>query len=107
MLSKLTACRRFLDAVAAHRHEHVNGVDCFDGELPHIIEAFRHGRRFLLLEENIRGGRWLSLHDSPQAAGDYSTGQEYAHEWEVLTLQDLCTGEHFTVAQHDVSWTRA
>jgi hypothetical protein len=47
---------------------------------------------FVLVQENVRGGYWLSAHASPAEAAGYIDGEEYAHEWETVELVDLRTG---------------
>lgn len=56
-------------------------------------EGCTPGMRYLLIEENVRGGFWLSTFDDPETAADYHANQEYAGEWTATELLvDLDTG---------------
>lgn len=47
---------------------------------------------YLLVEENRRGGYWLSTWNSRRDARRYNRDQEYAEDWEIVTLVALTTG---------------
>lgn len=57
-----------------------------------VAEGFA---RFLLIEENVRGGYWLTTHRSPDDALDYNRGQDYAADWTPDELVDLETGDRY------------
>lgn len=57
------------------------GADEIDRALP-----------YLLVEENVRGGYWLTSHESVESAVTTHDGDEYAHEWEIVGIFDQVTG---------------
>lgn len=64
--------------------------------LPEPADADDPSNRYALVEENVRGGTWISLHETPEAARYYNTHQEYAGDWTVDSITDLATGLDFT-----------
>lgn len=56
------------------------------------LDGCKYGDRYLLIEENVRGGYWLTTWALPEDALVYHREQEYAHEWtasaELLDLDD-------------------
>lgn len=52
---------------------------------------------FLLVEENVRGGYWLTSGSDIEDLMDYHFNQEYAEEWSVIGIFDTATGEEVQV----------
>jgi hypothetical protein len=49
--------------------------------------------KYMLVEENTHGGYWLTTGNDPAHLLEYQVEQEYAEEWEIVTLVDLTTGD--------------
>lgn len=74
-----------------------------DGHDKDVIDDLRRALdngngAYLLVEQNERGGYWLSIHHDPDDAADYHNGDEYAEEWTVVALVDLRTGKRYTAS---------
>ena len=53
-------------------------------------------KRYALVEMNVAGSTppyWVTTHDTPSDAAAYSINQEYASDWDIVSLTDLQTGE--------------
>jgi hypothetical protein len=76
------------------------------------IEALHAGdARYLLVESNVgrashMQSHFLSVHATPDAAGDYHVGQEYREDWTIESLLDLDTGAEL-IARERIEFTTA
>jgi hypothetical protein len=59
------------------------------------LDDVQHGSGFLLVEENVLGGYWLTTHDSPEDASKYLDSQESLEDYRTKALINLATGEQF------------
>lgn len=53
-------------------------------------------KRYALVEMNVGGSTppyWVTTHDTPSDAANYSINQEYASDWGIVSLTDLQTGD--------------
>lgn len=92
MPKDLTPDERFAAVIENARDEEYGWTDD-----PGHLDFERGDDLFVLIEGSTRDSRfWLTSHPSPQAAMDYSTGQEYAGDWYVDHIVDLTTGERLT-----------
>lgn len=57
------------------------------------IDGVERGDPFLLVEENMRGGYWLSTGMDPTELATSHMNQEYAEEWELIGIFNTATGE--------------
>lgn len=69
--------------------DHEGELHGFDGGM----DAVDRGDPFLLVEENVRGGYWLTTGLSPEALVEYHLNQEYAEEWAIDAIYDTATGK--------------
>jgi hypothetical protein len=71
---------------------------------PGAIDALDEGR-YLLLEENTRGGWWMSTWPELESAAAYHVNQEYAGEWTATeALIDLDTGDTYRPGPARFTW---
>lgn len=71
-------------------------------------EGCAYGERFLLIEENVRGGYWLTTFDTIEEAAEYHASQEYAGEWTATEeIVDLDTGQRFEPGRRAQVWVPA
>lgn len=63
------------------------------------------GERYLLIEENARGGFWLTTWSDLDSAADYHANQEYAEEWTATELLvDLDTDDEYEPGPATFKW---
>lgn len=48
---------------------------------------------YLMVEENVRGGYWLSSGDDPAQLATQNLKQEYSEDWELVGIFDARTGD--------------
>lgn len=88
-----------------HRLRHLVAEYEHRGHAAGHVASCTEGCRYLLIEENVRGGFWLTTFDTAEAAAEYHAGQEYASEWTATELLvDLDDGREFRPGPVAFGW---
>jgi hypothetical protein len=82
------------------------GVGNGPAEEDALIESVESGKTWVLIEENVAGGFWLTAHARQEDAAEYHLGQEYSEDWEVVELVDLTTGATYQPVR-TITWEPA
>jgi hypothetical protein len=67
----------------------------FDQSYSDLLDGDKPDGRFLLIEENDRGGHYFTVFATLPEVGEYHTNQEYAEDWEIDKVIDLHTGKTY------------
>lgn len=112
LTAKVRRDRTALERLMSYWHEYGDHTGGFGQDVEGLVEAFNESphKTWLSIEENERGGYFLSLHASRYDAADYSSQQDSAEEWTVRMAVDLTTGERW-IAEQEIeiryTWKKA
>lgn len=68
------------------------------------LAGLDRNKPYILIEENVRGGYWLTSFDTPERAADYHDNQEYGEEWTIVELVNVETGESLSPST-ETTWS--
>lgn len=72
-------------------------IEEHDGDAFEVSRSIEEApKRYALVEANAGGSEppyWITTHDTPSDAASYSIHQDYASDWDIVSLTDLQTGE--------------
>lgn len=88
------------DQIVADATENAHGIALLPGAgikitIEDAVEYWSLDRddRYIMREENVRGGYWLTSSDSVDSLVETHYCNEYAEEWEIEEIFDTTTGE--------------
>jgi hypothetical protein len=108
--SRWTALRRYVQLVNSeiyHRSPGQWGDIDYPGNTDHAddprdIRGGVEALPFALVERSSYGQTWITLHETADDAVSYHEGQEYAEDWRVDDLIDICNGQHYRLSARAV-----